>query len=706
MSASRNLMIEIFDISSEMMCLIGADGVFRQANNAFVEGVKGDKEALATVSFMNFIHPDDLEDTKATFHNLISGASVPPFQNRYRLPDGAYVWLEWSMTFITNEALLFAVVRNITENKRDQAAISENNAMLSTVSVALADFISENSTSNPFNTLLSQLLHLTHSEFGFIGEVLHDENGAPYLKTHSLTNIAWDEESRLIHDRSVSRGGMEFRNLNTLFGRVLSTGKPLISNNPAKDPFSGGIPKGHPVMNSFLGMPIYSGTQFIGMLGIANRKSGYQEELMEYLSLFLSTCSNLILAYRAEQQKQVALQQLQRAKQLAEAANIEKSHFLANMSHEIRTPLNGVMGMIDLSLTASIDLTQREYLETAMFSANTLHYLINDLLDFSKIEAGKLEFESVAFRIRDHVEFCVQHFRIDAATKGIRILMQMDDGIPELIIGDPHRVRQVLLNLIGNAVKFTQFGTVSIDVSATVKSHDECTLMFSVRDTGIGIPADKQALIFNSFEQADSSITRKFGGTGLGLSISQALVRKMGGHIKFESVEAEGSHFWFELSFALDVDAPTLVESRTTRKHPENMAHVVKPIAWRPLNVLLVEDNIVNQKIYEQILHQRGHRVSIADNGLNAVSAFENHAYDVILMDLQMPVMGGLEACRLIRGKEKLGLPRSVIVALTAHAMSGDSELCREAGMDAYLAKPIQKHELFQAIEDRQTANP
>ena len=817
--------VDLFQSSPDMMCLIGYDGCFKQVNAVFTNTLKLDKTDLLEHPFINFVHPDDILPTQQEFQGILTGKNTVNFRNRYRLPSGDFVWLEWSATSLLEQNMLFCIVRDVTEQKRNEDSINQNNVMLSTVSQALSDFISSTSPVNPFDTLLSQLLHLTQSDYGFIGEVLIDELGNPYLKSHSLTNIAWDEATRNFYAQHAGTG-LEFRNLSTLFGRVMTTGKPIISNNPMNDPRSGGLPPGHPALNAFLGLPIYSGDQLIGMLGIANRPGGYHEDLMDYLSLFTSTCSNLILAFRSEREKRSTVQQLHheeahkraivesvvdgifsldnaytiefcnpgltkllcsspeillysnfldliaipshiqsirsffidfksganrqfqietlvfrrngpllpvdlsltltnnqniqsivgvlrdvtlekrsreellKAKKIAEDANLQKSRFVANMSHEIRTPLNGLIGMIELALNTNPSPAQKDFLETALYSSNTLRHLINDILDFSKIEAGKLNLDSTQFNIRDLVHYCIQHFDPAATEKGLEISSNIDSSIPEHLIGDPLRIRQILLNLLGNAVKFTQHGFVCIDLKEIQRDNDTTTINFSIKDTGIGIPQEKQKVIFNSFEQADSSITRRYGGTGLGLSISSALINMMGGRIQLESNQGKGSHFWFMLS--LKQGKSEIYNNKEDM--PEGLAFTGrKPIPkhehWKPIRILLAEDNLVNQKLYVHLLRQRGHNVQIACNGLDALAALELNTFDLILMDLQMPVMGGLEACRLIRQIEKADMPRMKIIALTAHAMTGDKERCLEAGMDFYLAKPIKTAELFDAVE-------
>ena len=378
----------------------------------------------------------------------------------------------------------------------------------------------------------------------------------------------------------------------------------------------------------------------------------------------------------------------------AEAANRAKSEFLANMSHEIRTPLNGVMGMIRLARESEAPFRQREYLETAQTSADSLLTLLNDLLDFSRIEAGHTHLDTTPFSLRRTLDEALAPFVQPAEEKGLQCHRRISEAVPDLLVGDPARLRQVLFNLVGNAVKFTEAGSVTLAADLTTRTEDAVTLAFTVTDTGPGIPAHQHQTIFDPFAQADPSVSRRHGGTGLGLSISTRLVTAMGGTLTVKSRPGEGATFHFELTLPLGTEAAE-PSAPGADKAPDSEAGDVTP----GRRILLAEDNPVNQKVVRITLERMGHRIMVVSDGRAAVSAATAEDFDLILMDVQMPEMDGYEATAAIRRHE--GPTRRIpIVALTAHAMAGDRERCLAAGMDDYLAKPIPPA-AFQEVLDR-----
>ncbi len=371
---------------------------------------------------------------------------------------------------------------------------------------------------------------------------------------------------------------------------------------------------------------------------------------------------------------------LDRAREDAEAASEAKARFLATMSHELRTPMNGVLGMLEASLRNDLHSDVRDQLTTARESAVGLLQILNDILDFSKIEAGKLAIERAPFSPREQIDIVVSMLAPMAASNSIGFEIEGEDSLPPGMLGDPTRFRQVLVNLIGNAIKFTREGGVTL-----AASFENGRMAVEVRDTGIGIDADAINRLFHRFSQADASTTRRFGGTGLGLAICRELVVAMGGEISVASEVGKGSVFRFDLPVeACEPPAPSVTQVEET-------------VVTRTLRILVAEDNPVNQKVLRVLLAQSGHRLHFVDNGRRAVEAVQKDAFDLVLMDVHMPVMDGLAATQTIRRREGHG-PRIPIIALTANAMAGDREHYLSIGMDDYVSKPIQQNELFAAI--------
>jgi two-component system sensor histidine kinase/response regulator len=590
-------------------------------------------------SMYAFVHPDDLEAV-ADLQRTVAAGGTRSVVFRLRRKDGTYVWMESNARGVCDARTgavreIVAVSRDVTGRKRAEAALEEALRERENVMETIPDLLYTLDLDGRlirWNRRLEAATGLTPDEL-----------------MHRSALEFFAPEIRQAVDQAISRGFTE--------GETQVEAALLSKDEPA-------------IHYHWTGVPLRDAQgRIIGLTGVGR-------DITEL--------------------KQVQAE-LQRAKEIAEAANRAKSEFVANISHEIRTPMNGIIGMTDLTLSTDLSPEQREQLAMVKTSAESLLTLLNDLLDFSKIEAGKLQLHSVPFRLRDSLDAMLKPFALRAFEKGLHLDCRTAANVPDTLTGDDGRLRQILINLVGNAIKFTDRGGITVEVGVAEAGTQrflpgaEVRLHFRVRDTGIGISADKHRAIFQAFEQADGSTTRKFGGTGLGLAIASQLVVMMGGEIWLESAPGRGSEFHFTARFG--VAAQSLAQTARAR----SLADASDSPAVS-LRVLLAEDNPVNQKLMLRLLEKRGHVVLVVNNGKDAVAATRDYAFDAVLMDLQMPEMDGLEATAAIRDHERGAGGHLPIVALTAHAMAGDEQRCLAAGMDAYIAKPVDSQLLFRVL--------
>ena len=698
---------ELFTLSLDLVCIAGFDGYFKRINPAWEKVLGIPTEELLSRPFLDFVHPDDREATLAEMKHIGAGHVTFSFENRYRCADGTYIWMLWNATPSVDQKRVFAVARDITLRKRAERRLAAGYA----ITRVLADAETLDQASP---LILMSICEGLGWELGSVWRV--DESGRA-LRCVEL----WHPPALQFPSFEWATREFGYQRGVGLPGRVWDTGQPVwLPDIPNEGNFPRASFAKEEGLHSGFGFPVRIGEKVVGVIEFYSREIRKPEdELMEMFDSIGSQIGQFMERRRAEAElklyadyleaarqaqeadaKRLAqlVKELEVAKGKAEEATRSKSEFLANMSHEIRTPMNAIIGMTELALETKLTREQREFLRTVKTSAGSLLNLINDILDFSKGEAKKIELDHTDFALRKTLEETVKVLAVRAEQKNIELACRVASAVPDALVGDAERLKRVVVNLAGNAIKFTQKGDVVLSAQIESQSREGVMLHFSVADTGIGIPAEKQRRIFEAFGQADSSTTRKYGGTGLGLSISKQLVELMGGRIWVESEEGRGSTFHFTARFDLGEarrkkipGRPAKIRASAARKRSRHVK--------RPLRVLVAEDNPVNQELVVQLLTRRGHTVIVAEDGRQAIASLERHAFDLVLMDVQMPEMGGLEATQAIREKEKSTGGHIPIFAMTAHAMQGDRERCLAAGMDGYLAKPIEPKAFVDTIE-------
>ena len=838
----ENEIDQLFMVSLDMLCVAGFDGYFKRINPAWEKTLGRAASELLSRPYFEFIHPDDLVGTLHEAKKIGEGGVAFGFENRFRCADGSYKWLLWNATPSSDHELIYAVARDITKRKQAERRLSTGYA----VTRVLAEAESLASASPLILMAICEGLDWE------VGSVWRLDETANVMRCVS----AWHDPGMSFPKFIAATKKLSYEIGYGLPGRVWEMRQPMWQPDlPAEDTFPRTPLAREEGLHSSFGFPIWTGDTVTGVVEFFGRSiRKIESELLEMFDSIGRQIGQFIERRHAENElklyadyleaaRQAQAEDAQRLAQLvkelevaklkAEDATRAKSEFLANMSHEIRTPMNAIVGMTDMALETKLSPEQREYLTTVKGSAGSLLSLIDDILDFSKVEARKEQLDPVEFLLRDTIEETLKSLALRAQQKHVELASHFPPEVPDILIGDPDRLRRIVVNLVGNAIKFTEHGEVVLRAALESQSSDKVLLHFSVTDTGIGIPIEQQQRIFEAFAQADASTTRKYGGTGLGLAISARLSELMGGLMWVESEVGVGSAFHFTARFALPQrmganavefvapvrlrDLPVLVvdDNETNRRILEEMvsnwkmkpvtaesgraalkmmtrayddgesfrlvlldghmpemdgfevaarvkqdpnlrgaavilltsaglredisraktvgasAALTKPVkqselwdaivnalhlpgkrevasaaskrrnaAAQKLRVLVAEDNPVNQDLALQLLQKRGHSVILAENGKQALAAVERHKFDVVLMDVQMPEMGGLEATQAIRARERSTGGHVPIIAMTAHAMQGDRQRCIDAGMDEYLSKPLDPKTFFRTLED------
>jgi PAS domain S-box-containing protein len=617
-----------FNLIPDLACIVSTDGYFKKVNPAWETTLGYTREEVLATPMLEFIHPDDLERTLNEVAKQSREYRTKHFVNRYRCKNGSYRLLEWTTTFNRDDSTRFGVARDITEQRISEESLRESEERFRIMADSCPTIIwvtDAGGRTRLANRVCREFIGTPLDQADGDGDrpclLIHPDDSPEYLRRFLLA----------VRERAPFRAEARVRRSDGEWRWIASYAEPRFS-------LSG---------------------EFLGHVGIS-------PDITD------------------RKQSEVALQ---RAKDAAEGANRSKSEFLANMSHEIRTPMNGVIGLTDLVLDTELTPEQREYLEGVRVSADSLLRILNDILDFSKIEAGKLEFEVIEFDLRQTVEAMLKVLGVRASAKNLELAFDLDPDVPPRVLGDPGRLQQILINLTGNAIKFTEHGEVLIRVERLSETDRQVELHFSVKDTGIGIPLSKQQHVFKAFAQADTSSTRTFGGTGLGLTISSQLVEMMGGRIWLESEEGRGSIFHVTLSFGMVPD--------------QREQFGVQRRLFEGMSVLVVDDNDTNRYILDKMLSKQGLKTTVAGSGSAALDALKHAAetgnpFKLIVLDIHMPVMDGLTLTRYIKADPRLSGAR--IAMLTSGSRRVDVDGFRDLGVSAYLAKPVGEMELLDAV--------
>ncbi len=697
-----------FTSSLDLLCIADTHGRFLRLNPEWEHVLGYPIAQLEGRRYLELIHPDDVTSTRAVMAELSDQKEILSFENRYLCKDGTYRWIEWRAR--PEEERIYAVARDITMRKNLEEQLRYRASFQKLIADVSADFI--NATTKNIDRKINQMLlrcgRFLNVDRMFLFQFAHEHGHASNTHEWCAEGVAPVTDARQVYPLAnvpvIARCIQDQKILYVPDVDLLPEGPDKMKMKDRQ-------------IQSILYMPLIKNEQLLGCFGFEaiRDKNELTDEQMEMLRILGNILADGLIRNRIENE-------IMEAKQQADQANAAKSMFLANMSHEIRTPMNGIIGMAGLLLETALDAEQRQHAEAVRSSAESLLTMINAILDFSKIEAHKLELEVLNFDVSRFLKDFAATMAVQARQKGLRLVCDADPLIPARLRGDPGRLRQILTNLVDNAVKFTDEGEVAIRVSTDAETLGETLLRFEVRDTGIGIPEDMHDQLFEKFMQVDASTTRRYGGTGLGLAISRELVRMMGGEIGVESRPGDGSTFWFTVRFGLsdqedtveplcqrkltDMTVPAPIDthvaddggrSRVGNHKAGETLHRCEVGAGR---VLVVEDNSTNQQVAVGILKKLGLHVDAVADGAEAIETIAAIPYDLVFMDVQMPGMDGFDTTRKIRDPASTRSNSDIpIIAMTAHALRGDREKCLEAGMNDYVSKPLILHDLAAVLK-------
>ena len=618
------------------------------------------------------LQSQDGEDLREWFAQLLAHPDQFPFsENENQRRNGERVWVAWTNRLLPTVAskteCVLSIGLDVTEQRRAQEALRASEDKFRSIIEQASDAIILADTAGQiieWNRSASQITGLNRDD--------------------ALGRLLWDIQFDLSPPEKKTKAAYKLLKTATL--EFIRTGGTVWPSQIIETEIQS-IDGSQRALQTIV-FPIHmSQGDLVGLtLRDVTSQKATEAELKRYLTQVESS----------RDQIQQQAEELVRARDEAETANRAKSQFLANVSHELRTPMNGVIGMVELILGTNLTAEQREYAETMRNSAESLLNLLNDILDFSKMEASKMELKITAFDLRRVVQESVELPAVRAREDNLSFDLSINPQTPAVVRGDPWRLRQILVNLVNNAIKFTQSGAVRVTLDNEGTRNGRQIVRFAVIDSGIGIPSHGISQLFKPFSQVDASDTRQYGGTGLGLSICKRLVEMMDGEIGVESTLGQGSTFWFTIPFEVAglEDLPALAEVLV------GADLAAPPVEPDSAHILVAEDNPINQKVAHHMLNKLGYRwVDMVSNGEEALNALQNNTYDLIFMDVQMPVMDGLTATEHIRMDERERGGHVPIIAMTAHAMRGDLERFLAAGMDEYLAKPVHSAELASAIE-------